>query len=148
MNPRPDAFETEPPVIVVDRAPRQELMGQQTSRAPRTVEVEDAVDDVPHVHLMRSTARLGRGNARFYELPLLIRQIAWIWCPFHILIIGPRVSKRPLFTHALRESHGNDLVPGNRQLAAEEVNYDRTGFVLFGVWEQGITVYRTQARTR
>lgn len=102
MNPRPHTFQAKAAVVIVDRAPGRELMGQHAPGAACPAEVQDSVDDLTHVNLTRATARLGRRDPGFYELPLLIRQVTGIRYPFHILAIGRKTSKRPLFTHTLR----------------------------------------------
>ena len=57
------------------------------------VQIENAVDYLLHAHLSRTTGGSGWRNQRFYKLPLLIRQIAWIWCSFHILLYRLKINK-------------------------------------------------------
>lgn len=102
MNLRPHALQTKQPVVIVDGAPRRKLVRQHTPGTAGTVQIENAIDNFLHAHLSRATAGLGWGNQGFYELPLLIRQIAWIWRPFHIILYRQKTALQPLFTHALR----------------------------------------------
>ncbi len=102
MNLRPHALQTKQPVVIMDGAPRRKLVRQHTPRTAGTVQIENAIDNFLHAHLSRATAGLGWGNQGFYELPLLIRQIAWIWRPFHIILYRQKMALQPLFTHALR----------------------------------------------
>ena len=71
------------------------LMGSKRN-APGTtgpVQIENAVDYLPRARLSRRTAGSGWWNQRFYELPLLVRQIAWISCSFHILLYRLKTNK-------------------------------------------------------
>jgi len=76
MNLRPQALQTKQPVVIVNGAPRRKLVGQHTPGTAGPVQIENAIDYLLHAYLSRATAGLGWGNQRFYELPLLIRQIA------------------------------------------------------------------------
>lgn len=102
MNPRPQPFRAEPTVVEMDRSPRGILVGHHTPRAAPPIQVQDAIDDLPHVDRPRPTTWLGWRNPGLYERPLLIRQVTGIGCPFHILVVGRKPSKWPLFTDALR----------------------------------------------
>jgi len=93
MNLWPQALQTKHSVVIVDCAPWRELMGQHTPRAASPVEIQNGVDQLLHVHRSGSAAGLGCWNQRFYELPLLIRQVTWIWSPFHILLYRLKTSK-------------------------------------------------------
>jgi hypothetical protein len=86
MNPRPYALQAKPAIIIMDCAPGWKFVGQGSPGATGTVEVQDGVNNLSHVDLARSTAGFRWWNPGFYELPLLIRQITGIWCPFHILL--------------------------------------------------------------
>jgi hypothetical protein len=104
VNLRPHALQMKQPVVIVDGAPRRKLVRQHTPGTAGTVQIENAIDNFLHAHLSRATAGLGWGNQGFYELPLLIRQIAWIWRPFHIILYRQKTALQPLFTHALTET--------------------------------------------
>jgi len=108
MNLRPHALQTKQTVVIVDGAPRWKLVRQHTPGTAGAVQIENAIDNFLHAHLSRSTAGPCWGNQGFYELPLLIRQIAWIWRPFHIILYRQKTVFQPLFTHALRDKHLGD----------------------------------------
>jgi hypothetical protein len=107
MNLRPQTLQTKQTVVIVNRTPGWKLMRQHTPRTTGSIEVEDGVDYFLHADRARPTAGFGWWNKWFYELPLLIRQIAWIWCPFHIYLYRLKTAIYTLFTHALRENTGS-----------------------------------------
>ena len=66
-------------------------MGQPIPLTPTPMEISYRVEDFPQIDLARassSLARLGRGEQRFHEGPLLVRQIGWLmlsdWFSFNI----------------------------------------------------------------
>ena len=102
MNLRPQTLQTKQPAVIVDSTPGRKLVRQHSPGTAGSAEVENGVDYFLHAYRSWATARLGWRNQGFYELPLLIRQIAWIWCPFHILLYRQKTAKQTLLTHALR----------------------------------------------
>jgi len=63
-------------------------MRQRPPCAAVAAQVQDAVDDLPHVHTALTPARIGRWDQRLDQLPLRISQIGWIGTPFHPLFFG------------------------------------------------------------
>jgi hypothetical protein len=83
VNFLPGAIDSEKAAIVVDRAPGRQVVRQQPPGAARAVEVQNAVDHLAHVHLAVPAAWFLRGDMRFDQQPLFIREIAGVWIPFH-----------------------------------------------------------------
>src|SRR5215468_1536620 len=70
--------------IIIDGTLGQQIVRQHLPLAATAVQVEQRIQDVPHVDLPRapsSWAALGRWDQRFHDCPLLIRQIRWILLP-------------------------------------------------------------------
>src|SRR5215831_9860302 len=66
---------------VIDRALGQHIMRQHVPLAPAPVEIDNRVEDFPHVDrtwVPAAWARLGRWDQRLHDGPLVVRQIRWI----------------------------------------------------------------------
>ena len=103
MNLRPNTRQAKLAIVPMDRAPGREVVRQRSPGTAGTADVQDPVEDLPHVHAAGAAAGLRRWDQGFQELPLLLRQVTRIWRPFHILLIGQTPTQSSLLTHALRE---------------------------------------------
>src|SRR5207245_2774464 len=68
--------------VVIDRALGEQIMRQHVPLAPAPVEIENRIEDFPHVDLTRAPSAwvlLGRRDQRFHDGPLLVREIRWIY---------------------------------------------------------------------
>src|SRR5882724_9222979 len=84
--------------VGVDRALRQQILGQPVPLAPTAVQIEQRVNDLSHVHFARVPSPVGlRGrNQRSQDSPLLVRQIRGIRLPilsFHRQVRAPSLGK-------------------------------------------------------
>lgn len=73
-------------IVMVDRGPRAEVLGQQAPLAARAGEVHQPVDHPPQVG--RGAAPLGRAGfawrqVSFDQFPLFIREIRWVYDFIH-----------------------------------------------------------------
>jgi len=105
MNLWPNTLQTKEPVVIVHGSPRWKLVRQHTPRTARSVKIKDGVNHLLHVYGAGAAAGLGWRNQSFYELPLLIRKIAWIWRPFHILLHRLRTTGTPTFHTRSKNEH-------------------------------------------
>src|SRR5262245_19580415 len=67
--------------IIIDGTLGQQIVRQHIPLAATAVQVEQRIQDFPHVDLPRapsSWAALGRWEQRCHDCPLLIRQIGWV----------------------------------------------------------------------
>src|SRR4051795_8887728 len=62
--------------VVVHRAPRRQVLGQGAPLAPGGQDVEDAVQDLAHVHRALAAAALRRRDEGLDQCPFLVRQVA------------------------------------------------------------------------
>jgi len=69
VNRRPTAVESETTVVVMHRAPRRQVVGQQPPGATGSVEIEDAVDHFAHVHRAAAATGFGGGDVLFDQSP-------------------------------------------------------------------------------
>src|SRR5215467_2123218 len=69
--------------VVVNGLPGWEVMGQSTPTTPLPRDVEDGVDDFPHIRFSGSATREGWRNPRFQDSPLGIRQIGRVSFAVH-----------------------------------------------------------------
>ena len=56
MNPRPRAVASETTVVIVNRSPRREIMGQGKPGAGIAVQIQETVEHLVHVHRTFTTA--------------------------------------------------------------------------------------------
>ena len=89
MNLLPQPAPAEVPVVVVDGRPGTEVLRQHPPGTSRPRQVQDPVDRRPHVGRARTAAPFGRRNHWFDQLPLLIREIAWVSIPVHVGLYRP-----------------------------------------------------------
>src|SRR6266446_10803533 len=67
--------------VVIDSALGQQIVRQPIPLAATSIQVEQCIEDFPHVHLTRapsSRVPLGRWDHRSHDGPLLIRHIRYI----------------------------------------------------------------------
>jgi predicted dehydrogenase len=96
MNALPRAVEPKAAIVVMHRTPGRELMRQHPPRTTGAIEVQDAVDHLPHVDFAVTTARLGRRDQRFDDRPLSIGQVRWVRHPCHNKHIGSNTASHTL----------------------------------------------------
>jgi len=109
MNLRPYALQAKPAIVIMNCAPRWKFVRQRSPGTAGTVQIQDPVDDFSHIDLSRPTTWFSWRDIGFYELPLLIRQIAGIWFPFHILLYRPDTSI--IITFHTRSDIPSSVVP-------------------------------------
>jgi hypothetical protein len=77
----PSAVVTPLGKVVIGSTLGEEIVGQHIPLTTTPMEIPNRVEDLPHIDLTRassSLARLGGGEQRFHQGPLLVRQIGWI----------------------------------------------------------------------
>lgn len=111
MNLRPQTLQAKHAAVVMHGAPGRELMCDHAPRAAHPVQIQNRIDYLSHIDLARSAAGFGWWYHWFNELPLLIRQVAGIWCSFYIL--SYRLKNRKLTTSHTRSKTENKRKPAS-----------------------------------
>ena len=102
MEALPGAVDPEASVVIMNGAPRRQVVWQMPPRAAGAEGVEDAVEDFTHVHLAWPAPGLGVRDQHGDELPLRISQVGRVRLPCHTLLSAQCV----LLTHVLNDRIG------------------------------------------
>ena len=78
VDPVPGLIEAEPHIVVVNRPPPREVVGECPPSAAFAGDVEQRIDDEAHVVLPGAAPLAGRGNERLDEGPLGVGQTAGV----------------------------------------------------------------------
>jgi len=93
MDTLPCSIAAETPVVVMNRAPRGEILGQHPPGATASYNVHYTVDDFSHIDSARPAARFRRGDQRFDDVPLLVAEVAGVSLGLHVALLQPLSAK-------------------------------------------------------
>ena len=83
----PGPIQSPTTIVIVDRAPGREVMGQIPPLATAPHEVDDGVYHLANVHATRTTTRLGRRDQRSDAFPLGIGKVSGVSSPSHLFVL-------------------------------------------------------------
>ena len=86
----PDAFLAPGVEVTIDRLPRGKVVGQHAPGATTSQDIENGIDDFPHINASATTSRFGWWNERFQDEMLNIGQITGICFSVHAPIMPER----------------------------------------------------------
>src|SRR5690606_32550157 len=89
--------------VMKGNAIRRQIVRQGPPRAAIARHVEDRIEDFAATVLGRTPAGLGLGNPRLDASPLFVREVGWVWHPFHTTQFNHStgIHPRPLFGQPL-----------------------------------------------
>ena len=85
MQPLPGAVPAPRGEVVVDRLVRWEVVRQRPPGPASTQVVQDAVENLAHIHRARPPTGLGWGDQRLQDRPLRVREVTRVRLVWHLL---------------------------------------------------------------
>ena len=102
IDPFPRPISAPAPTVVIDDAPRRQIIGDKPPRTASAQDIQDRIDDLPFGIGFRPAARFGSRNQWFENLPFSIIEIGWVgFSGLHTAILSQQTNPIPTFFDTL-----------------------------------------------
>ncbi len=98
VEPLPGAISSPAPKVVIDEAPRRQIIGDKPPGTAGPQDIQDRVDDLPFGIHFRSATWLGSRDQGCENLPFGIIEVGWVgFSGLHTAILSQQINPIPTF---------------------------------------------------